>query len=103
MRGAAHGRAIWRPAEDALIEEGYLRYGAQWRRIAATLPGRSDSSIRNRWVRLQRERGWSTGEELFAAFEGADVEAALTAALEDRDWQVRQAAEDLLGVERQAG
>lgn len=72
-RGAAHGRAIWRPAEDALIEEGYLRYGAQWRRIAATLPGRSDSSIRNRWVRLQRERGWSTGEELFAAFEGADA------------------------------
>ena len=73
VRGAAHGRAIWRPAEDALIEEGYLRYGAQWRRIAATLPGRSDSSIRNRWVRLQRERGWSTGEELFAAFEGADA------------------------------
>ncbi len=36
-----------------------------------------------------------------AAFEGADVEAALTAALDDRDWQVRQAAEDLLGVEGQ--
>jgi HEAT repeat protein len=31
-----------------------------------------------------------------AAFEGPDVEAALRAALEDRDWQVRQAAEDLL-------
>ena len=30
-----------------------------------------------------------------APFEGADVEAALTAAREDRDWQVRQAAEDL--------
>jgi len=25
------------------------------------------------------------------------VKAALTTALEDRDWQVRQAAEDLLG------
>lgn len=32
-----------------------------------------------------------------AAFEGEDVEAALHAALHDRDWQVRQAAEDLLG------
>jgi hypothetical protein len=30
-----------------------------------------------------------------APFEGPDVDAALTAALEDRDWQVRQAAEDL--------
>lgn len=31
-----------------------------------------------------------------APFEGPEVEAALTRALEDRDWQVRQAAEDLL-------
>ena len=30
-----------------------------------------------------------------APFEGADVEAAIDAALGDRDWQVRQAAEDL--------
>lgn len=33
-----------------------------------------------------------------AAFEGDEVEEALTAALSDRDWQVRQAAEDLLGA-----
>ena len=31
-----------------------------------------------------------------AAFEGPEVEAALETALADRDWQVRQAAEDLL-------
>jgi len=31
-----------------------------------------------------------------AAFEGPEVEAALALALEDRDWQVRQAAEDLI-------
>lgn len=31
-----------------------------------------------------------------APFEGPEVEAALRHALEDRDWQVRQAAEDLL-------
>jgi HEAT repeat protein len=32
-----------------------------------------------------------------APFEGPEVEAALARALEDRDWQVRQAAEDLSG------
>ena len=31
-----------------------------------------------------------------AAFEGDEVDAALTAALEDKDWQVRQNAEDLI-------
>ena len=32
-----------------------------------------------------------------AAFEGPDVDAALQKAVEDKDWQTRQAAEDLLG------
>jgi HEAT repeat protein len=32
-----------------------------------------------------------------APFDGEAVDRALTAALEDRDWQVRQAGEDLLG------
>ena len=34
-----------------------------------------------------------------AAFDGPDVEAALRRCLDDRDWQVRQVAEDLLAVE----
>lgn len=34
-----------------------------------------------------------------AAFDGPDVEAALRSCLEDRDWQVRQVAEDLLEIE----
>ncbi len=34
-----------------------------------------------------------------AAFDGPPVEAALRRCLEDRDWQVRQVAEDLLAVE----
>lgn len=33
-----------------------------------------------------------------AAFEGDEVEAQLRAALDDPDWQVRQAAEDLLNI-----
>ena len=32
-----------------------------------------------------------------AAFEGPEVEAALRRAMDDRDWQVRQIAEDLSG------
>ena len=38
-----------------------------------------------------------------AAFEGPEVEAALQRALTDRDWQVRQAAEDLIGDVREPG
>ncbi len=34
-----------------------------------------------------------------AAFEGVEVEAALRRCLDDRDWQVRQVAEDLLAVD----
>ena len=34
-----------------------------------------------------------------AAFDGPEVESALRRCLEDRDWQVRQVAEDLLAVE----
>jgi HEAT repeat protein len=37
-----------------------------------------------------------------APFEGTEVTAALERASEDRDWQVRQAAEDLLGYRRPA-
>jgi hypothetical protein len=33
-----------------------------------------------------------------APFTGPAVDAALAAALQDRDWQVRQAAEDLTGT-----
>lgn len=38
-----------------------------------------------------------------APFDGPAVDAALAAALEDRDWQVRQAAEDLLGSTSPSG
>lgn len=38
-----------------------------------------------------------------APFNGAEVRAALERALGDRDWQVRQAAEDLLAEERAGG
>jgi len=56
IRGSEHGRAKWSAEEDALIEQAHSLHGRQWRRIAAQLPGRSDSSIRNRWARLNDER-----------------------------------------------
>lgn len=55
IKGSDHGRSMWSKHEDALIEEGVRRFGCKWRLIAASLPGRSDSSTRNRWVRLQKE------------------------------------------------
>jgi len=66
---AAHARAIWSPHEDELIIEGVRRHGCKWRQIAAMLPNRSDSSIRNRWVRLQttarrRPIGEASSDEL---------------------------------------
>jgi HEAT repeat protein len=38
-----------------------------------------------------------------AAFSGDDVDAALAERRDDRDWQVRQAAEDILGINRPSG
>ena len=48
--------AMWKPEEDELIEEGVRRFGLKWRKVASALPGRTDSSVRNRWQRLQKER-----------------------------------------------
>ena len=47
---------MWKPEEDELIEEGVRRFGLKWRKVASALPGRTDSSVRNRWQRLQKER-----------------------------------------------
>ena len=47
-----YSRSLWTAEEDNIIEEGVKRYGAKWRQIAEMLPGRSDSSARNRCVLL---------------------------------------------------
>lgn len=49
-------RIRWTPEEDQLIDESVRRLGFRWRQIAAMLPGRSDSSVRNRWTRHQQQR-----------------------------------------------
>ena len=55
--GSAHGRSMWTAEEDRLISEGVCRFGLRWRQIAtAYMPSRSDSSIRNRWMRNEKEK-----------------------------------------------
>lgn len=56
IRGSQHGRQMWTPEEDEVIRGGVARIGCKWRQIASLLSGRTDSSVRNRWVRLCREK-----------------------------------------------
>ncbi|HEY5076653.1 MAG TPA: HEAT repeat domain-containing protein, partial [Acidimicrobiia bacterium] len=75
---------------DPLVREAAVAaLGAQGdpATLAAVLTGCDDKpAIRRRAVLA------------LAAFDGDEVEARLRLAVEDTDWQVRQAAEDLLGV-----
>jgi len=57
VRGADHGRAMWTAEEDRIIEDGVRRLGCKWRQISGLLPNRTDSSVRNRWMRLCKEAG----------------------------------------------
>lgn len=57
--GAAKPRVAtvpWSTEEDHTLLAGLRRHGKQWRRILAMLPGRTDSSVRNRATRLQQTR-----------------------------------------------
>ena len=47
-------RRGWTAAEDAIIEEGVRKHGLKWRCIAGMLTGRSDSAIRNRYLRQHK-------------------------------------------------
>ncbi|EOD27491.1 hypothetical protein EMIHUDRAFT_235703 [Emiliania huxleyi CCMP1516] len=61
-------------------------HGSQWRCIAAQLPGRSDSSVRNRWARLKEAaksavRARRTRERRAEPVEPADGSAPTRTAL----------------------
>jgi len=47
-----HTNERWTAEEDRLILEGVQQHGCRWRKVAALLVGRSDSSVRNRYNRL---------------------------------------------------
>jgi len=50
-----HMRA-WDPEEDRLILECMSDFGPRWSRIVKRLPGRTISSVRNRWQRIDKGR-----------------------------------------------
>lgn len=56
-RGGKHEHAqSWTPEEDRLICHLRATDGPQWSKMTTHLPGRSASSIRNRWQRLEQVR-----------------------------------------------
>ncbi len=93
--GAARARAVEalcrqaRGHEDALCRESAVAaLGALGEGLSAILAACDDvATVRRRAVLA------------LAPFDGLEVDAALDRALDDRDWQVRQAAEDLLSIE----
>ena len=57
MPGGVHEHMkAWEPEEDRLIIEMLASLGPRWSKISQALPGRSISSIRNRWQRIDKGR-----------------------------------------------
>ena len=46
--------APWTVAEDSLLLQKHAELGAKWVKISRFFPGRSDTSIKNRWMVLER-------------------------------------------------
>ena len=46
----------WEPEEDQIIMEMLERLGPKWSKIVQRLPGRTVSSVRNRWQRIDKGR-----------------------------------------------
>jgi hypothetical protein len=44
------------PEEDALLNAKYAELGPKWKQIAAVFEGRTDISIKNRWILLSRRQ-----------------------------------------------
>ena len=59
-----HRKRVWNAEEDAAISKGVAIHGQKWRKIAESLPGRTEDSVRNRWSRLCRAGG-DADDDLF--------------------------------------
>ena len=46
----------WEPEEEQIIMEMLERLGPKWSKIVQRLPGRTVSSVRNRWQRIDKGR-----------------------------------------------
>jgi len=57
MPGGAHeNMKAWEPEEDQIILEQHSIMGPLWSKIIHKLPGRTVSSVRNRWQRIEKGR-----------------------------------------------
>ena len=57
MPGGVHEfMKAWEPEEDQIIMEMLERLGPKWSKIVQRLPGRTVSSVRNRWQRIDKGR-----------------------------------------------
>lgn len=57
MPGGAHeNMKAWEPEEDQIIMEMVNTEGPKWKSIVTRLPGRTVSSVRNRWQRIEKGR-----------------------------------------------
>lgn len=57
MPGGSHeNMRAWDPEEDQTIIELLETFGPKWSKIVQSLPGRSVSSVRNRWQRIEKGR-----------------------------------------------
>jgi hypothetical protein len=55
MPGGLHeNMKTWEPEEDRLIIEMLGKIGPRWSQIVKAMPGRTVSSIRNRWFRIEK-------------------------------------------------
>jgi antitoxin (DNA-binding transcriptional repressor) of toxin-antitoxin stability system len=54
----------WTPEEDAKLIEAVKKHGTYWVKVAALVPGRTNKTCRNRWVKsLDPDRASNTVEE----------------------------------------
>ena len=49
-------RSPWTQAEDDLLYEKKAIYGTHWKSIADFFPHRTDINVKNRWLKLQRQK-----------------------------------------------
>ena len=57
MPGGKHeNMQAWSPEEDTIILDMHIELGPSWSKIVQRLPGRTVSSVRNRWQRIEKGR-----------------------------------------------
>jgi hypothetical protein len=68
-------RDAWSPAEDVVLISKHRECGSHWAKIRQSLPGRSTSSVKNRWKWLCRRdvpNHWQEFQALTKGFEGTE-------------------------------